>query len=107
MVKKVKSEKCNAKEEFQNIRALKDLCLGNFSVCKKAEDASIGLIHAWYKWEGIILVNDINIQSWEDNPGYQPYHSCYFCNFSYNNRDRSIDRNYIVILFVPREPDEL
>ena len=47
MVNTVKSEKCSAKEEFQNIRAVKDLCLGNFSVCKKAEDASVGLIHTW------------------------------------------------------------
>ena len=45
MVETVKLDKCSAKEDFQKIRVAKDLCLGNFSVCKKAEDASIGLIH--------------------------------------------------------------
>ena len=31
---------------FDGMKAIKDNCLGNFSTCKKAEDASIGLIHS-------------------------------------------------------------
>ena len=46
MVDDVKAEKCSAKETYQNIKVVKDHCLKNFSVCKKAEDVSIGLIHS-------------------------------------------------------------
>ena len=41
-----KAASCSAKTSFDAIKVSKDNCLGNFSACKKAEDASVGLIHS-------------------------------------------------------------
>merc|ERR1712128_254650 len=44
LVTETKALKCSAKSPYDTISALKKTCLSKFSDCKKAEDASIGLI---------------------------------------------------------------
>merc|ERR1712106_744626 len=44
LVTKTKTLKCSAKSSYDTITALKKTCLSKFSDCKKAEDASVGLI---------------------------------------------------------------
>merc|ERR1711892_376684 len=44
LVTETKALKCSAKSSYDTISALKKTCLSKFSDCKKAEDASIGLI---------------------------------------------------------------
>merc|ERR1711913_49206 len=39
-----KALKCSAKDSYDSINALKKTCKTKFSDCKKAEDASVGLI---------------------------------------------------------------
>merc|ERR1719278_627302 len=46
LVNEAKAASCSAKSSFDTIKASRDNCLGNFSACKKAEDASVGLIHS-------------------------------------------------------------
>merc|ERR1719483_1890498 len=44
LVTETKALKCSAKSSYDTISALKKTCLSKFSDCKKAEDASVGLI---------------------------------------------------------------
>merc|ERR1712227_190769 len=45
LVTETKKENCTAKASFDMIKDAKKACLSKFTGCKKAEDASIGLIH--------------------------------------------------------------
>ena len=45
LVNETKKENCTAKASFDMIKDAKKACLSKFTGCKKAEDASIGLIH--------------------------------------------------------------
>merc|ERR1711874_949343 len=45
LVTATKALKCSAKDSYDSVNALKKTCITTFSECKKAEDASVGLIH--------------------------------------------------------------
>ena len=45
LVEDTKALKCSAVDEFNKLRDAKNECLDKFKACKKAEDASVGLIH--------------------------------------------------------------
>ena len=44
LVNTTKELKCSAKSAYDSMNALKKTCKSSFSDCKKAEDASVGLI---------------------------------------------------------------
>ena len=57
----VKIKKCWANKDTVPVTAVKDekdRCLGAFGICKKAEDAAVGLIHTCIKGEVKTLTAD-------------------------------------------------
>merc|ERR1719317_401096 len=44
-ITEAKKEGCSAEQTAKDVKAAKKLCIAAFAVCKKAEDAAVGLIH--------------------------------------------------------------